>query len=183
MRNLTLTIGLAIYTFVLGWAMRGYFQSSFLPSPSINDAPDSTITKQTGAIEVSRKFISKNSFVHFPTSERYAGDSSIKLDYSTCQTGIKYHHFLKKAVEAGANFAGHFSFSEIRTGSNSLGSFIIDLRTGKVTAGPEAGSGYQFYLGSNMSITNPPDSHGWYFPGENGSPEEYVWTGNAFRKL
>jgi hypothetical protein len=183
MRNLALLTGLLSYAFVLGWAMRGYYQPAYNSARGISDAPDSLVAVQTGSVEVSRKYKFKRSFIDYPISARYDGNSSVQLDFASCQYGKQYEELLKKTAESGANFAGHFAFTEIRTEENGLVSIVVDLKTGRVYMGPDANKGYQFYLGSRMLMINPPDSHGWYSPCDSCLPEQYLWTGKYFKKL
>jgi hypothetical protein len=179
-RSLPHILGIAFVTFAIGVSF-GITWNNRLVLRQANAAD--SIMIEAGPVEISRKFDPEKSFADFPTAERYKGKAPAYLDYSTCIYGRMYKSICRKAADSGANFAGHYAFQVIQCGPSCQLSVVVDLKTGKVYAGPQAGSGYQFYIGSKILVVNPPDSHGWYSPCGYCIPEQYLWTGVEFKKL
>lgn len=122
-------------------------------------------------------------FSEFPAGERYRGPFPKKLDFSTCSSGQLYKKETRLAMEKGMNFGGRFVFTKIPCGADCYSSTLLDLKTGKVYAGPHAVNGYKFKAESRMLLVNPPDSNGYYTPCEVCEPLLYVFNGKKFVRV
>lgn len=132
---------------------------------------------------VRKKFVPKVSFGDYAVSKKYKGPIPQTLDFSTCGSGKLYQKATKAEVKGGPDFAGQYAFAQVSCGTDCYSSTIVDLKTGKVYAGPKSSNGYQFKINSSLLIVNPPDSKGYYPDCEICAPELYVWTGKKFKKI
>lgn len=195
---------IAIFTFGLGWWLRGMYnfvkgtQKNAIHLDSLkssnlkkqikadtvfNDELELVIKEIDGTINVLRKFNPKKTFKDFLVSEKFNGLAPKQLNFSFCKYGQLYKMASMQAADKGADFAGHYAFARMGCGTNCQVSTIIDLKTGHVYAGPEATGGYDYKLNSKILIVNPPDNNGLYYPFTYGNPEQYLWTGNSFKRL
>ena len=132
---------------------------------------------------VRKKYVAKASFNDYPVSKKYKGPIPRTLDFSTCGSGKLYQKATKEEVKEGPDFAGQFAFTQVSCGTGCYSSTVVDLKTGKVFAGPKSSNGYSFKVSSSLLIVNPPDSKGYYTDCELCAPELYVWTGKKFKKI
>ncbi len=140
-------------------------------------ADSSSVAEET---EEKKLYKPKHSFDDFPAGERYRGPFPRKLDFSTCQSGQLYRKETRQALENGMNFGGRFVFVKIPCGADCFSSTLLDLKTGKVYAGPHAVNGYRFKSNSRLLLVNPPDQDGRYTPCEVCEPTLYVFNGKKF---
>jgi hypothetical protein len=98
--------------------------------------------------------------------------TGIRDTYYSTKDQVEYHGL------TGLNFAGHYCFVYLGCGSDCQLSFVVDLKTGIVYPGVDAGRGYQFKPNSKLLIINPPN---------NGQPsaifrtEYYAWNESAMK--
>ncbi len=111
---------------------------------------------------VRKKFIAKASFNDYPVSKKYKGPIPRTLDFSTCGSGKLYQKATKEEVKEGPDFAGQYAFTQVSCGTGCYSSTLVDLKTGKVFAGPKSSNGYSFKVSSSLLIVNPPDNKGYY---------------------
>lgn len=133
--------------------------------------------------EVKKKYIAKVAFKDYPVSKTYKGPVPKTLDFSTCGSGKLYQKATKEEVKEGPDFAGQYAFTQVSCGTGCYSSTVVDLKTGKVFAGPKSSNGYSFKVSSSLLIVNPPDNKGYYTDCELCAPELYVWTGKKFKKI
>ncbi|HTF06297.1 MAG TPA: hypothetical protein VK826_19835 [Bacteroidia bacterium] len=149
----------------------------------VNDEFEVITHHPEGYVEVQRRFRPKKTFEDYPVRGRYSGMIP-PLNFSTCAYGKKFRTRTKEGAELGPRFAGHYAFASWGCGAPCQGCSIIDLRTGNVYAGPDATGNYAFRIDSKILLVNPPDSNGlYYYPPMFATPEQYVWTGDSFKKL
>ena len=89
----------------------------------------------------------------------------LACQYRTVITGI-YN-------KEGLNFGGHYCFAYWGCGATCQASVLIDLKTGIVYDGVDAGRGYSFRKTSRLLIANPPDSSDFYIA---VAPRIYAWN-------
>lgn len=146
----------------------------------IKSSPDSS---QADDPEEKKLYKPSHSFADFPAGERYRGPFPHKLDFTTCQSGQLYRKETRQALEKGMNFGGRYIFVKISCGTDCYSSTLLDLKTGRVYAGPHAVNGYQFRPDSRLLLVNPPDKDGRYTPCEVCEPTLYVFNGKKFVKV
>lgn len=148
-----------------------------------SDEKEIILKTPDGSLDIRRRFIPSKKFGDFLITDKFKGKPVKILDYTTSKYGKLYKDGSKKAVEAGAVFAGRFAFASVDCGSGCFASTIIDLKTGNVYDGPHASTGYQYKINSRLLIVNPPQPDGYYTPCDYCEPELYVWTGKSFKKI
>lgn len=149
----------------------------------VNDEFEIVTHHPEGYVKVLRRYTPKKLFEDYPVNEKYTGSIPSQLDFSTCTYGKRYKTRTYEALDYGVAFAGYYSFAAWGCGSNCQSSSIIDLRTGKVYAGPDAGNGFDFRVNSKLLVVNPPDTNGLYDLCAFCKPEQYLWTGSSFKRL
>ena len=92
--------------------------------------------------------------------------TGIRDTYYSTKDQVEYHGL------TGLNFGGHYCFVYLGCGSDCQLSFIVDLKTGIVYLGIDAGRGYQFKPNSKLLIVNPPNDGP---PSSIFKTEYYVW--------
>lgn len=78
------------------------------------------------------------------------------LDISLFPNAAEYTGELRRAQQAGPNFAGKFAVAVWGCGANCINFAVTDVQTGKVIAlGPTTDYGLNYNLNSTLLITNP----------------------------
>ena len=125
-------------------------------------------------------------FEDFSNNNKYEGEIA-KPNFDTNKEAYAFRGQIKKDLEAGTNFAGHYTIAQWGCGTECSTGIVVDNKTGTIYSLPVAEFGREFRVKSNLLVVNPPDVvegifEGWQTP-EWVSTRYFKWENNQFELI